>query len=352
MYRLQQYWLVHCIWSNGKSVQCSQTYESFQKIMQNGFNVYALFPILVIAKRKMFRQYQERNMLQWFPNLCHASKFTRNILDTEFCKTQKKTKEFIQNIWLERQAILKLECLNSSINEAQLSQWDLYSSNQLIEIIMNLASTCENYDTHIRHDSNEICAVFMPEPRAPTKMRRFYGLKDEEIAFIQIMNNTVKHSDQLMTSFPKGVVGTDEFRKQLQQIKQSRETEFYTPPIDVTLVDWFAQKKEFSIIERLKQIRKVMINMDLAECEGELKDILSETENELIGSITDKLDKLVLIQKEKSLLKLIPQDLVNEDCFPELMQLLSKKNKKADIQDISSSAASSDESWNDSWSSN
>ena len=289
-------------------------------------------------------------MLQWYPNMVQMVKYSNANLYTDFCKTKNATKDFIHTIWSARLQILKKDDLVSLVDVDKLQEWDLYSNDQLIVMIMKMASTFENLDVDGRHDNDVVLAVSNLEPRARLRSRRLTGLLPEEKAFLDTMDKLPDHTDFSMTSSSNGLVGSTELKVQLRQIQNARDNEFFCPPIDVCLADWLLQRQEISSINRLKQIRKVIVNIELAETGGELNKDISDAENELLGVILDSLDQLTVIQKEKMTLKHIPANLLNDKCFPEIAKILSKENKSADI-DTTELTSNSIESWEGSWSS-
>ena len=298
----------------------------------------------------MYQQYQNGSN-QWFPVLKQGSCFTIKYRNTDFCKSKENTKKFINSIWSERHKILDQNALTSTINEDSLRQGDLYEEEQLIDIIMQQAAAFENFDVDGRHESHQILAIYNPDPRSQTRIRRNLGKLPEEISFLEIMNHMPNHSSNLMTSFNKALGGTNELKNQWVEIKNYQKEEYFSPAVDVSVMDWLSQKKKTAIIDRLQQVRKVMVNMDLPPVEGDFQEEIEETENELVGSIIDNLDKLIRIQKEKCVLEHIPKRLVGENCFPELAKLIAAKNKTMDICEVVSSTSDSMESWLGSWSS-
>ena len=348
---MQEYHLVHCIWSNGKQVQCSQDYDVIKKVMRNGINVYALFPILIIAKRRLFRQLQLGSVNQWFPKLSQGMTFTIKAINTDFCKTATATKQFIDNVWMERRKILNQKILNSTVNEDQLQKWDLFDYDQLIGLIMHQATVFDNFDVDGRHDNDQILAICCPDPRSRAKTRRNGGKLPEEIAFLETMENMPNHSKMLMTSFRTALCRSNELQNQLKLIRNFKKKEFFSPALDVSVADWLSQRKKVSIIDRIQQVRKVMVNIELPEVKGDFQNDINEVENELIGSIIDNLDQINRIQKEKCLLQHIPKRLVGDNCFPELAKIINRKSQNMDICEIISSTTESMDSWTDSWSS-
>ena len=176
------------------------------------------------------------------------------------------------------------------------------------------------------------------------------GQHAEETAFIQFMDQIPIISNRLRTN-DSGIPGSTEVKNQWKIISKLKSEEFFVPAIDITVDDWLRQRNEVSIINRLKQVRKVVLNMDLIGIDGDLQEIITETENELIGSISDKLDQLIAIQKEKSIWMHIPRNLVNEKCFPELAKIIPNKNKNEQAVEVIPSTDSLDSSWTGSWSS-
>ena len=87
---------------------------------------------------------------------------------------------------------------------------------------------------------------------------------------------------------------------------------------------------------------------------GDFKDDVAQRELQLLDDIQSKLTQLQKLQKEKDCLlnNKIHPDLINENCFPEMADIIRQNlvTKQMDIVTLSDSSSDSYRSWSDTWS--
>ena len=146
MYKLVKYdyILVHLIWSDGKQVQGSQDYDIFCNVMNDGINIYPLFPMLSIAKRRMCSHVKyDWNHVKWLPKLEMGASVRKEHFFTDFCKSRDLTQKFTQNIWNARTEIIQKDIFGPKVTKKNLEELDQMDSNALVQAIMTLAQQIE-----------------------------------------------------------------------------------------------------------------------------------------------------------------------------------------------------------------
>ena len=343
--------LIHCLWSNGSITKCTQDFKIFKMILENGLNIYPLMPLKLIIKNKMYQSVKKNIQNEALkPSLLDCVNFDVRNLHLDFCKNDNEVGKFINGIKKERyQLAQELELIES---------YNLLNENQdeIIKYAHNLANSFENFDLNERSENDSFIFMICPPPKARFSRRYKNGSYKEEIDFIEYCNKideevTAKETDPNNTNR----AGSKEVRDEWKDIHEKMKIEFNSRPIDLAFNDWIAQQKGKPMKLRLSQMAQSIRELEFDPFTGDLELETKEVEDQLKNSIAENLMKLNRIQDEKLCLQTrkIPMDLVNENCFPEMAEILAeaeKSNKNMDIFSVSDSDTDL-ESWTDSWSS-
>ena len=325
--------------------------------MENGINIYALLPLPIIIKNRLIQSpNQSWKQNQWFPSLATLAKIDKRMVNTEFCKNLKKIKEFYATIEKARREIINMDVLTPEITMQLLNfddQLDVENINHFLEII---AKTIENLDFDSRHDQNEILILSTPRPNAKFMRRTNSGRSKEEKIFISMMQKMPKCMKSIQEAYPKGIMGSNEFKLEVEAIKKAKNFEVQYQPIDLEAVFWFRRRKVNHQWKELEQWKHILEQFTFDEIEGQFNQAICQKEKDIIESMTSKMDQLIDLQKEKEfwMQGQFSEALVNSKCFPMLAEIVknSSANKTLDIVDCTDDENSdSFQSWSGSWSS-
>ena len=350
--------LVHCLWNDGNEAKCSQVFSTFEKVIANGINIYPMISMRLLIKNKMNRCIKENKFsVDMKPSLFSCLSFTRKPIDFEFCKNQKKMHSFVTNIIDERKKILSNLTGNDSYDMTQFQKWDGGKPDELINYGQVLANSFNNFDLNDRHDNDHVLCLYTPPPRQITIRRYNKGQTAAEKSFITFCETVTKDEAHITDrSNPTNCrASTKEVQMEWNNIKKEKCKQFFPRPVDLCINDWLAQMQNKPIKIRLSGLSKQIENLQFDDFEGDLKEKTADKENEIKQKIVNGLKKLERIQEEKECLtnKKISLDLVNENCFPEMAEILKdagNTNKQFNIFLLSDSEDDY-ESWTDSWSS-
>ena len=312
----------------------------------------------LLIKNKMNRCIKEDKLsVDMKPSLHSCLSFTRKPIDFEFCKNQSKMQTFVTNIINTRSKIVSTNANGGSYDMTQFQEWDGGNPDDMINYGQVLANSYDNYDLNSRHENNHILCLYTPPPRQIAIRRYNKGQTTAERTFVSfckgITENGMHLSDHTNPTDCRG--NPKDIQMEWDSIKQEKRKQFFPRPVDLCINDWLSQMRNKPIKIRLNGLVKQIENLKFDDFEGDLKDETAKKENELRMIIVKNLKKLERIQEEKDCLtnKRISMDLINEDCFPEMAEILKEKgceNKRFNIF-VMSDSDDDYESWTDTWSS-
>ena len=343
--------LVHCLWSDGANVHCSQDFTIFNDVINNGFNIYPMLPLEILIKNRLYQNPKDNYFGKGMrPTLWECLKFNRKQLHLDVCKNDIEMAKFIQTMKIERNDLSKMLTDESLQNLNGPTE----SVNQLLVYANTLANAYENHDVNDRSENETVLCLYNPPPNTRFTRRYNKSCYKEEIDFVLACAKENKSMDlnQPIRNYRNG---SKEVRTEWELIHEEMKKEFGFKPVDLAINDWLALQKDKPIKIRLNQMAKSIQDLNFDAFEGDLEKETKDTEGKLKKEIAEKLMKLSRIQEEKICLqtKKIPIDLVNENCFPEMAEILAeaeRSNKCLDIFPVSDSDTDFD-SWSDSWSS-
>ena len=317
-----------------------------------------MIPLRFIIKNKMNRCFKEDKFnADMKPSSHSCLSLNRKPLDFDFCRNQSKLINFVTNIRNERKKLLQELDDLVTFDMIQMEIWDGGNFDEMVNYGQILANSFENFDVSDRHDNNKILSLYTPSPCQLFIRRYNVGQSDAEnnfISFCKALSN--HHGQQIDGSNPTQSRGSStDIQNEWKSIKTEKAKQFIPRPIDLSINDWLAQINGKSNRIRLSGLVQQIQDMKLDDFEGDMKDEVQKTENEIKSNIVNGLQKLANIQDEKHCLmsKRISRNLLNKKCFPEMAEIFEKANKENKQLEVVILSESEDEyeSWIDSWSS-
>ena len=305
----------------------------------------------IIIKNKMYQKVKQQYFnIDLKPALSDCINLDMRYLHLDFCKNETEIDKFISMMNNEKNALIRDHFANELfVNQSA----DLLKFKKFAQ---TLANSYDCLDFNERLENEKIICLYNPPPNSRFSRRYNKGSHKEEIDFVKLcLQYEEKEYDNDFHPFKLSKAGTVEVRQEWKNIHEELKKEFIYRPVDLAIDDWIAQQKGKPIKVRLTQMAKTVKKLDFDKFNGDLESETQKTEDDLKNSIANDLAKLARIQEEKICLQTrkIHMDLINENCFPEMAEILAKankSNKQLDIFPVSDSDTDFD-SWTDSWSS-
>ena len=298
---------VQIIWLDQQGIiQCSQCPDIIRKTMDNGINVYCLFPMRQIIIWNIFGKFQPAKSIM--PSLDQISnpKFK---LNCAIVQSKGVFNRIANNIWKAKQDLL--------------DTFDITTVPDInIDEAYNIAKAYANESqrsTSIRPMS-EVLYKYQPKPITKYTRRFKKGNTKEEIAFI-VKCQAQKEVEYIFKQ-PIHVM-ENEIQAEWQDINREKAKGKISKPLDLHFYQWF-QAKRNPETNPLDQIQKAVINLNFQPTHTVLQDAVEDREAQIKIDIINALEQLKKLQKEKDQVQNVRNfnvQLINENCFPIIAEI-------------------------------